>query len=171
MIKFTSLKRTVNCKIIVFYSSVLWSDLDPQVLVGHWIPAKWSVSVSVKHAAYKIPYSGRDLEREVNLGWTDIIPQSEADGHLLALMLYRWGCLFLCSSVMEPQPSSFGAAPAPEIFFPAPAPEDNFCLKLNLKKTCNTCTVLWIRIRIDPELLPGSGIIVPDQAEHERADG
>ena len=35
-------------------------------------------------------------------------------------------------------------------------------------------TVLWIRIRMDPELWPGlgSGIIVPDPdpAKHERAD-
>ena len=32
--------------------------------------------------------------------------------------------------------------------------------------------VLWIRIRMDPELLPGSGIKVPDPdpAESERAD-
>ena len=31
--------------------------------------------------------------------------------------------------------------------------------------------VLWIRIRMDPELLPGSGIIVPDPdpAKSERA--
>ena len=37
-----------------------------------------------------------------------------------------------------------------------------------------TVAVLWIRIRMDPELLPGSGsgIIVPDPepAKHERAD-
>ena len=30
--------------------------------------------------------------------------------------------------------------------------------------------VLWIQIRMDPELLPGSGIIVPDPAKYERAD-
>ena len=34
--------------------------------------------------------------------------------------------------------------------------------------------VLWIRIRMDQELLPelgsGSGIIVPDPAKYERAD-
>ena len=31
---------------------------------------------------------------------------------------------------------------------------------------------IWIRIRMDPELLPGSGIIVPDPdpAKYERAD-
>ena len=29
--------------------------------------------------------------------------------------------------------------------------------------------VLWIRIRMDPELLPGSGIIVPDPAKSESA--
>ena len=43
-----------------------------------------------------------------------------------------------------------------------------WCLFVNLK------AVLWIRIRMDPELLPGSGsgIIVPDPdpAKHERAD-
>ena len=32
--------------------------------------------------------------------------------------------------------------------------------------------VLWFRIRMDPELLPGSGIIVPDPypAKYERAE-
>ena len=30
--------------------------------------------------------------------------------------------------------------------------------------------VFWIRIRMDPKLLPGSGIFVPDPAKHERAD-
>ena len=32
--------------------------------------------------------------------------------------------------------------------------------------------VLWIRIRMDPDILPGSGIIVPDPvpAKSERAD-
>ena len=30
--------------------------------------------------------------------------------------------------------------------------------------------VLRIQIRMDPELLPGSGIIVPDPAKNERAD-
>jgi hypothetical protein len=31
----------------------------------------------------------RELEREVNVGWTDISTEAEADGSLLALMLYR----------------------------------------------------------------------------------
>ena len=31
-------------------------------------------------------------------------------------------------------------------------------------------TNVWIRIRMDLELLPGSGIIVPDPAKYERAD-
>ena len=30
--------------------------------------------------------------------------------------------------------------------------------------------VLGIWIRMDPELLPGSGIIVPDPAQYERGD-
>ena len=44
-------------------------------------------------------------------------------------------------------------------------PEEIFC-QLSLK------VVLWIRIRMGPELLPGSGsgIIVPDPAKYEKAD-
>jgi hypothetical protein len=37
----------------------------------------------------------RELEREVNVGWTDIIPEPEADGSLLALMLYRSGFILI----------------------------------------------------------------------------
>jgi hypothetical protein len=47
----------------------------------------------------------RELEREVNVGWTDIIPESEADGSLLALMLYRSGLiLIIYTRVADPDP-------------------------------------------------------------------
>ena len=43
---------------------------------------------------------------------------------------------------------------------------DTYCTRPWLK------AVLWIRIRMDPELLSGSGIIVPDPdpAKYERVD-
>ncbi len=51
----------------------------------------------------------RELEREVNVGWTDIIPEPEADGSLLALMLYRSGLiLIIFTSVADPDPYVFG---------------------------------------------------------------
>jgi hypothetical protein len=40
-------------------------------------------------------FVARELEREVNVGWTDIVPESEADGSLLALMLYRSGFILI----------------------------------------------------------------------------
>ncbi len=41
----------------------------------------------------------RELEREVNVGWTDIVPESEADGSLLALMLYRSGFILIMDQI------------------------------------------------------------------------
>ena len=47
----------------------------------------------------------------------------------------------------------------------------HFCIKLN---KFNILPVLWIRIRMDPELLPGSGSVIivpdPDPAKYERTD-
>jgi hypothetical protein len=41
----------------------------------------------------------------VNLGWTDIIPESEADGSLLAIMLYRFRySSFFLLRVVDPDP-------------------------------------------------------------------
>jgi hypothetical protein len=45
----------------------------------------------------------RELEREVNVGWTDISPEPEAGGCLLALMLYRSGfILIIYTRVADP---------------------------------------------------------------------
>ena len=44
------------------------------------------------------------------------------------------------------------------------------CILIFNKGFSQNKTVLWIRIRMDPKLLPGSGIIVPDPAKYERAD-
>ncbi len=54
-----------------------------------------SVTVMTPMKTTCVLFVCRELEREVNVGWTDIVPESEADGSLLALMLYRSGFILI----------------------------------------------------------------------------
>ena len=74
----------------------------------------------------------------------------------------------LVQSLLSPVPLSCLPCPVSRLRSPVLSPVRSpvFCF-LSLVPP-----VLWIRIRMDPELLPGSGIIVPDPdpAKYERAD-
>jgi hypothetical protein len=67
-----------------------------------------SVTVMTPMKTTCVLFVCRELEREVNVGWTDISPESEADGSLLALMLYRSGFILDVSTQGHTVQQSFG---------------------------------------------------------------
>jgi hypothetical protein len=89
--------------------------LDPEKSTGSRIrirntacsPLRFCLSGTITPLLFCL---SRELEREVNVGWTDIIPEPEADGSLLALMLFRSGLiLIIYTSVTDLGPPGSGS--------------------------------------------------------------